>query len=108
MQHARTTQEEGITQKKTENKKSHPLIIGISGISGAGKSTLIKRLAKTLQSTPIFWDDYDEISKAPQSYVDWFYSSKDYNDWVYPELVDTSSFNNEIKQLGSVVLLQKA
>lgn len=25
-----------------------------------------------------------------------------------PELVDTSSFNNEIKQLGSVVLLQKA
>ena len=74
---------------KKENKRNYPLIIGISGISGAGKSTLIKRLAKTLQSTPIFWDDYDEISKAPQSYVDWFYSSKDYNDWVYPELVDT-------------------
>jgi len=72
-----------------ENKRNYPFIIGISGISGAGKSTLIKRLAKTMQSTTIYWDDYDEISRAPQSYVDWFYSSKDYNDWVYPELVDT-------------------
>lgn len=74
---------------RTEDKKSHPLIIGISGISGAGKSTLIKRLAETLQSTTIFWDDYDEISKGPQDYVEWFYSSKDYNDWIYPKLVDT-------------------
>ncbi len=74
---------------KTENKKSHPLIIGISGISGAGKSTLIKRLAETLQATTIFWDDYDEISQAPEDYVEWFYSSKDYNDWIYPKLVDS-------------------
>lgn len=74
---------------KTENKKSHPFIIGISGISGAGKTTLIKRLAETLQSTTVFWDDYDEISKGPQDYVEWFYSSKDYNDWVYPKLADT-------------------
>lgn len=74
---------------RIKSKKSHPLIIGISGISGAGKSTLIKRLAETLQSTTIFWDDYDEISKGPQDYVEWFYSNKDYNDWIYPELVDT-------------------
>ncbi len=69
-------------------KKSYPLIIGISGISGAGKSSLIKRLAEPLQATTIFWDDYDEISQAPQDYVEWFYSSKDYAAWVYPELVD--------------------
>ncbi|HEV8051451.1 MAG TPA: GNAT family N-acetyltransferase [Parachlamydiaceae bacterium] len=74
---------------KTENKKIHPRIIGISGISGAGKTTLIKRLAEILQSTTIFWDDYDEISSGPQDYVEWFYSSKDYNDWIYPKLVDT-------------------
>jgi uridine kinase len=72
-----------------ENKERYPIIIGISGISGAGKSTLIRRLAETLQSTTIFWNDYDEISQGPQDYVEWFYSSKNYNDWVYPELVDT-------------------
>lgn len=87
-------QTQGILKNKklverTENKRSHPLIIGISGISGAGKSTLINKLAKALHSTTIFWDDFDEISQAPQDYVEWFHSSKNYNDWVYPELVDT-------------------
>ncbi len=68
---------------------SFPLVVGISGVSGSGKSTLIKKLAETLQSTSIFWDDYDEISQAPQDYVEWFYSSKDYSEWIYPELVGT-------------------
>lgn len=77
------------TSGSKKNAKSYPLIIGISGISGAGKSTLIKRLSKILHATTIFWDDYDEISQAPQDYVEWFYSSKNYDDWVYPELVDT-------------------
>lgn len=72
---------------KQGSKKSHPLIIGVSGISGAGKSSLINKLGDTLQATSIFWDEYDEISEGPQDYVEWFYSSKDYDDWVYPELV---------------------
>lgn len=72
-----------------EKKISYPFVIGISGISGAGKSTLIKKLSETLQATTIFWDDYDEISHAPQDYVEWFYSSKNYYDWIYPKLVDT-------------------
>lgn len=76
-----------MKSKEPVNKKSYPFIIGVSGISGAGKSSLIRRLADTLQSTTIFWDDYDEISQAPQDYVEWFYSSKNYNKWVYPELV---------------------
>lgn len=67
-------------------KKSHPFIIGISGISGAGKTSLIKKLAESLQATTIFWDDYDEISEAPQDYVEWYHSSKDYSKWIYPQL----------------------
>lgn len=88
------TQTQGILKSKEpadrkEDKRGYPFIIGISGISGAGKSTLIKRLAETLQSTTVFWDDFDEVSEAPKDYVEWFYSSKDYSNWVYPKLVDT-------------------
>ena len=67
-------------------KKINPIIIGVSGISGAGKSTLINKLAQTLQATAIFWDDYDEISQGPQDYVQWYETSKNYNDWVYDDL----------------------
>lgn len=41
-----------------------PYIIWISGASGAGKSTIAKALAKKLNATVIYWDEYDEISKA--------------------------------------------
>lgn len=71
------------------SKKTYPLIIGISGISGAGKSTLIKRLGQTLRATTLFWDEYDPISKAPEDYVKWFHSSKNYDDWIYPDLAET-------------------
>lgn len=71
------------------NKKSYPLIIGFSGISGAGKSTLIRKLEHTLQATTLFWDEYDEISKAPQDYVKWYESSKNYDEWEYGDLVAT-------------------
>ena len=72
-----------------KNMKSKPIVIGISGISGAGKSTLIKKLAKTLQATSIFWDEYDEISQGPQDYVKWFQSGKNYDDWIYTDLENT-------------------
>lgn len=82
-------QTQGLLKDKKKGKQDYPLIIGVSGISGAGKSSLIKKLAETLQGTSIFWDDYDDISQGPQDYVEWFYSSKDHNDWIYPKLVDT-------------------
>lgn len=72
-------------------KKTHPLIVGISGISGAGKSSLIRKLACTLQATALFWDEYDEISQGPQDYVKWFYSGKDYEAWIYTDLANTLS-----------------
>jgi uridine kinase len=76
-----------VTKQEEATNKTYPLIIGISGISRAGKSSLINRLAKPLQATTIFWDDYDEISQAPQNYVEWFNSSKNYDDWAYSALV---------------------
>lgn len=69
--------------------QNHPFVIGISGISGAGKSTLIMYLSKILDATTLFWDDFDEISQGPKDYVKWYEFSRNYDDWVYVDLVET-------------------
>lgn len=66
-----------------------PKVIAISGNMGAGKSTLTQALAKALHATVIQWDDFDEISKAPDNYVDWYHHSKDYSEWNYKLLANT-------------------
>src|SRR5437868_3762369 len=64
-------------------KSEHSIIIGISGISGAGKSTLTKALGERLHATTIFWDEFDEISKAPEDLLDWYDKGRDYTAWDY-------------------------
>jgi len=64
-------------------------IVGISGVSGSGKTTLTKKLKRILHATTIFWDDFDEISQAPKDYVEWFKTSKDYQEWRYDALTET-------------------
>lgn len=61
-------------------------IIGISGVSGAGKSVLTKALGNNLNATIVFWDDFDEISKGPENYIEWYKTSKDYSEWKYDAL----------------------
>ncbi|MCE0723432.1 MULTISPECIES: AAA family ATPase [Legionella] len=61
-------------------------ILGISGVSGAGKSTLAATLAKELGAVLISWDEFDEISIAPEDYVDWYQRGHDYREWNYGEL----------------------
>jgi uridine kinase len=61
-------------------------VIGISGISGAGKTTFTQELAKALNATALFWDDFDEISKSPEDYVAWFHSGQGNEAWDYPAL----------------------
>lgn len=63
-------------------------IIGISGIAGAGKSVLTHALGKALNSTIIFWDDFDEISKDPEDFIKWYNTSKDYSEWKYDALAE--------------------
>lgn len=64
-------------------------VIGISGISGAGKTTLVKKLAATLNATALFWDDFDSISQSPEDYVEWYKTSRNYDDWKYDALAET-------------------
>ncbi|TAL64918.1 MAG: uridine kinase [Legionella sp.] len=61
-------------------------IIGISGNMGAGKSTLTMALAKELHSTFLCWDDFDEISKGPEDYIDWYKRGENYAEWDYQKL----------------------
>lgn len=61
-------------------------VIGISGISGAGKTTVTQELAKTLNATALFWDDFDDISVSPKDYVAWFHTGQNYEAWYYPDL----------------------
>lgn len=65
-----------------------PQVIGISGVTGAGKSTLTHGLAKTLNATKIFWDDFDEISISPDDYVDWYHRGRNYDEWNYQALAN--------------------
>lgn len=65
------------------------IIIGISGVSGSGKTTLTKDLGEVLNATTIFWDDYDDLSKGPSDYVQWYHTSRDCNDWEYNALEHT-------------------
>lgn len=61
-------------------------IIGISGNMGSGKTTLAKSLAKYLQATIISWDDFDDISKGPENYIDWYNRGQNYKEWDYKDL----------------------
>lgn len=70
----------------------NPIIIGVSGISGSGKSTLVKALSQQLQATSLFWDDFDEISIAPEDYVAWFGRKGGYNEFNYQALAETIQF----------------
>ncbi|MBN9227456.1 MULTISPECIES: AAA family ATPase [Legionella] len=62
------------------------MILGVSGVSGAGKSTLAAALAQGLNAVLISWDEFDEISIAPEDYVDWYQRGQDYHEWNYCEL----------------------
>jgi uridine kinase len=64
-------------------------IIGIAGVMGAGKTTLANALGKQLDATVVAWDDYDDISQAPEDDVEWFHQSRDYDAWKYPALAQT-------------------
>ncbi|WP_131780053.1 hypothetical protein [Legionella bozemanae] len=49
----------------------------------AGKSTLAATLAKELS---VVTNELDEISIAPEDYVDWHQRGQDYHEWNYSEL----------------------
>ena len=68
---------------------NNSIIIGVSGISGSGKTTLVKALSQQLQATSLFWDDFDEISTAPNDYVAWFERGANYNEFNYQILAET-------------------
>lgn len=70
------------------NKIINPYIIGISGNMGAGKTTLTIALAKYLQCPYIIWDDFDDFSKGPEDYIDWYKRGANYNEWNYPKLAE--------------------
>ena len=63
-------------------------IIGITGVGGAGKSVLTKALGKKLNATTLYWDDFDEISQDPKDYIEWYNTSRDYDEWKYDALAE--------------------
>jgi len=67
---------------------SKPYIIGISVNMGAGKKTLSLELANYLQDPYVGWYDFDEISKGPEDFIDWFQRGEDYSEWDYPQLAE--------------------
>lgn len=74
-------------------------IIGISGVSGSGKTTLTKKLSEELNATSLYWDEFDEISRSPDDYVEWYKAGCDYKEFDYSKL---SEILRELKN-GSTV-----
>ena len=64
-------------------------VIGISGNTAAGKTTLALALKEKLNATYLCWDDFDEISKWPEDYVDWYKRGEHYEEFDYPALANT-------------------
>ena len=50
-----------------------------------------KKLARELNATVLYWDEYDDISKQPVDYVEWYHKDGDVSAWKYPALADTLS-----------------
>ena len=75
-------------------------IIGVSGISGSGKSTFVKALSKRLNASCLYWDTFDEISRSPDDYVDWFDRGKDYSEFDYQALADSLC---QLKSSNSII-----
>ncbi len=82
-------------------------IIGISGVSGSGKTTLAKKLSEILNSTCLYWDDFDEISQSPDNYVEWYNAGCDYNEFDYGSLSRTLYELKNGKIVNHPVLNQK-
>lgn len=86
-----------------------PKVIAISGNMGAGKTTLTHALAKALHATTVCWDDFDEISSAPDDLVDWYHRGENYNEFNYQPLahtLETLKSNHPIHHPALGTLLQ--
>lgn len=63
-------------------------VIGFSGMSGSGKTTLVRALSEQLQVASLHWDDFDELSRFPEDYLEWFEQGQDYTAFNYEELAN--------------------
>lgn len=63
-------------------------ILAISGTSGVGKTTLAKALAKAMDATCLFWDDFDELATGPDDYLAWYERGQNYAEWNYVALAE--------------------
>ena len=68
-------------------------IIAISSVSGGGKTTLVKRTAKLLRGTTLFFDDYASVSEYPPDIKKWIEDGADVNEWK------TSQFSKDLASL---------
>ena len=64
-------------------------VIAISSISGGGKSTLGRKLAATLRSAYLCFDDYLEDADYPEDIGRWIADGADFDEWRSPRFAET-------------------
>lgn len=59
-------------------------VIAVSSISGGGKTTLVNAVARALNATSLFFDDYASVSSYPSDLKKWVENGADVNEWKTP------------------------
>jgi uridine kinase len=52
------------------------------------KAEIDPRADTLLKATLVSWDDFDDISRGPEDYIDWYKRGEDYSEWDYPALAE--------------------
>jgi len=89
---------------------SERFVIAVSAVSGGGKTALVKKTAKLLGGTSLFFDDYvrfpngyPTLCRSPKDLTQWLNNGANMNEWNTPQFVKFTADVAALKRGKNVV-----